>query len=75
LDTPPDIPTMSCRDVTEQLYLFVSDELDGPTAGVVTKHLTGCASCRKALAETIRIAGVLSSSLPRMPLRYYSAGN
>lgn len=66
---------MLCRDVTEHLYLFVCDELDDSASRSVTHHLAACPDCRKALAETVKLAGILGASLPKIPPRFYSVGN
>ncbi len=66
---------LSCKDTTELLYLFVCDELPDAEAQQVSAHLFNCKHCRTALAETVRIAGVLSTVMPRMPQQYFSVNN
>ncbi len=66
---------LTCDEVCELLYLFISDELDENESRSVSAHLFGCATCRKAMAETVKVAGTLSTVLPRVPQRYYSRYN
>ncbi|MCE9558793.1 MAG: zf-HC2 domain-containing protein [Armatimonadetes bacterium] len=63
---------MKCEEASEMLYLYVSDELNATDCRKVSAHLILCPACRKALAETVRIAGVLGATMPRMPMRYYA---
>lgn len=67
--------SVSCSTVEELLYLFISDELEDAEAKMVSAHLFACAQCRKALAETVKVAGALSTALPKVPQRYYSINN
>jgi anti-sigma factor RsiW len=64
---------MKCDQVTELLYLYVCEELNDADSRRMSSHLMQCASCRKALAETVRIAGVLGSTLPRIPQTFFAA--
>ena len=65
----------TCDEVCELLYLFVCDELEEHEARLVSAHLFRCPACRKALAETVRVAGSLGDALKRMRPRYYSSNN
>ena len=65
---------MTCEDVRDLLYLFVTNELDEEFEAVCS-HLVGCADCRKAMAEHVKLAGSLSRAVVRTDLRYYSRNN
>lgn len=67
-------PSLSCEDVRDLLYLLVTNEL-GDETDAVCLHLTGCADCRAALAEHIKLAGKLSTSFKHIELHYYSTYN
>jgi len=64
---------MQCNQVTELLYLYVCEELSDSDSRRLSAHLMQCASCRKALAETVRIAGVLGATMPRIPQTFFAA--
>lgn len=66
---------LTCEDVGDLLYLYITEELEDDEAREVSLHLASCRSCRQSLSETVKITGVLSAVLPRMPLQYYSRNN
>jgi anti-sigma factor RsiW len=66
---------MSCEDVRDLLYLFVTNELDEDESQQVCTHLLSCAECRQAMAEHVKLTGAMKRSIPGIQLRYYSRNN
>lgn len=66
---------MSCEDVRDLLYLFVTNELEEEESQLVCSHLLACAECREAMAEHVKLSGALKRSIPGIQLRYYSRNN
>jgi len=66
--------TLACLDVRDLLHLFVTNEL-GEEFAPVCAHLTSCKECRKALAEHVKMAGMLTHAVTFSDMRYYSRNN
>ncbi len=66
---------MTCEEVCEMLYLYICDELMESEVKSISSHLSTCPACRKAMSETVQLTGVLSTTLPRVPMQYYSRNN
>ena len=66
-------PEMSCDDVRDLLHAFVSNELENDDLKQVLAHLADCESCRKAIAEHVRLAGKLSEHMPSLGKLYFRA--
>jgi anti-sigma factor RsiW len=67
--------TMPCREVEENLYLFLCDELEEEESQAISAHLFSCKNCRKSLAETVRVVNAISGALPRVPMQFLSKNN
>lgn len=62
---------MTCETICELLYLFATDELSEKEAGEVATHLARCASCRTAMAETVKLTGLLAGAMRNTPPRLF----
>jgi anti-sigma factor RsiW len=65
----------TCEDVRDDLYLFISNELEDDEAKEICAHLFDCKACREALSEHVKLSGALKRSMPGVTLRYYSRNN
>lgn len=68
-------PVLSCEDVRDLLYLFLTNELEEDESQQVCEHLIACAECREAMAEHVKLDGALKRTIPGIQLRYYSKNN
>ena len=66
---------MDCEEVRDDLYLFITNELEDEDSQRVCAHLIVCKDCRQALSEHVKLAGALKRTLPGITLRYYSRNN
>lgn len=68
-------PALSCEDVRDLLYLFLTNELEEDESQLVCEHLISCPECREAMAEHVKLNGALKRTIPGIQLRYYSKNN
>ena len=66
---------LNCEDTRDLLYLFLNNELEDDESRLVCAHLLECGECRQAMAEHVKLSGVLKRTLPGVELRYYSENN
>jgi len=66
---------LSCEDVCDLLYLFLTNELEEDESQQVCSHLFECPECRKAMAEHVKLNGSLKRAIPGIELNYYSRNN
>jgi anti-sigma factor RsiW len=60
----------SCEEVRDLLHAFVGNELEAPDTRLVLERLLRCQDCLDAMAEHVRLAGVLRASLPSFTKPY-----
>ena len=66
---------MSCNEVCDLLYLYVSHELEPEELETVRQHLASCVNCRQALKEHTKLLGLLDEHLADIGPSVYSEGN
>ncbi len=71
----PSPEALTCEEVCDLLYLFVTNELEDEESRQVCAHLFECTDCKQALAEHVKLSGALKRSIPGIELRYYSQNN
>ena len=67
--------TLTCEEVRDDLYLFVTNELEDDESRNICAHLFSCKACREALSEHVKLTGTLRKTLPGITLRYYARNN
>ena len=63
---------MGCEEVLDLLHDFVANELEDEDLRPVLRHLGDCPSCRLAMAEHVRLLGVLRANMPVLVKPYFS---
>lgn len=61
---PEKTPGPTCSEVLDDLFSLVEGELPDDEAAVLLRHLTGCKSCRAAMTQHARLAGMLREHMP-----------
>ncbi len=56
-------PEITCEEVRDQMFLLATNDLDDAEAFTAYTHLAGCAECRKAMAEHVKLAAALFGTL------------
>jgi len=63
---------MACEDVLDLLHAFVTNELEEDEIRPILQHLGQCDSCRAAMADHVKIVGVLRANMPTLVKPYFS---
>ena len=64
---------MSCENVRDELHALICNELDEAEAIPVLEHLKGCQSCRQAMGEHAKLAGIMTEHLPSITRTVFKA--
>jgi len=67
-----DIPITTCEEVLDLLHCLIHNELEDHEAEAVLTHLATCRTCRHALAEHVKLAGLLTTNMPWIGKIYFS---
>jgi len=65
-------PAMDCEEVRDLLHAFVTDELEDEEVRPLLRHLADCVPCRSAMAEHVKLAGVLRAAMPTLVKPYFT---
>lgn len=63
---------MECEEVLDLLHAFVTNELEEDEIRPILQHLGLCDSCRSAMADHVKIVGVLRANMPSLVKPYFS---
>jgi anti-sigma factor RsiW len=63
---------LECEEVLDLLHAFVANELEEDDIRPVLEHLGDCESCRAAMAEHVKILGVLRANMPSLVKPYFT---
>ena len=63
---------MACEEVLDLLHAFVTNELEEEETRPLLQHLGTCDSCRAAMAEHVKIVGVLRANMPSLVKPYFT---
>jgi len=62
---------MVCEEVLDLLHAFVTNDLEEDDVRPILQHLGQCESCRAAMADHVKIVGVLRANLPSLVKPYF----
>jgi anti-sigma factor RsiW len=57
-------PTNPCEEVRDLLHMLIENELEDDDARFVLGHLSECRACREALAQHVKLHGLLTTNMP-----------
>lgn len=64
---------MACDEVLDLLHAFVTNDLEEEDIRPILQHLGACDSCRAAMADHVKIVGVLRANMPSLVKPYFQA--
>lgn len=68
--TPDD--SMQCEEVCDLLHALIHNELEDVESSAVLRHLAECKECREALAQHVKLNGMLQANMPWLGKIYFS---
>lgn len=63
---------MTCDDALDLLHALIHNELEDEDSSAVLKHLADCKECRAALAEHVKLSGLLQVNMPWLGKIYFN---
>lgn len=63
---------MTCEDARDLLHALIQNDLEDEDSAMVLQHLAGCKACRAALAEHVKLNGLLQANMPWLGKIYFN---